>query len=373
MHASKAAKIALEFTDLGKAFQGLAVAGNRGETTVHRQKSNEATIKNIEANNAGQNDDSVQLYEVKATGSKGLGVFAIRDIPRGTRIMAERPLLLCNNGFSEVLIAFCKISVEDQRKFLALSDHKTEDWKARYKRKVQRKIRGSHESDPDVAALTVEQQVNILEIFFTNCFGAGENPTDVVCDDACRINHSCLPNVYHRWNEQLGRLTIHANWDIPAGKEIVTTYIEICRDRAQRQFDLLPWGFQCDCQACDGSTEFGQASDRRRKRLRELEHNNTLETRFESRDLWQFVIECMDLLREEEVEDREMKRNYATAAELHEKLGNLEKAYEWQEKVVEQIATCAGTDHDRYHEAQAKLQDLRRQLGRQLEAGSKKH
>ena len=152
----------------------------------------------------------MQLYEVKSAASKGLGVFAIRSIARGTRILAERPLFNCRNNFSDVLVAFCKSSVEDQGKFLALSGHMTEDWRARQ----EKQLCGSPESDPEAAELPVKQQVSILDKFYTNCYNINTDNHCAIFDDACRINHSCLPNVQHCWNERLGRLIMHAIRDI---------------------------------------------------------------------------------------------------------------------------------------------------------------
>ena len=47
-----------------------------------------------------------------------------------------------------------------------------------------------------------------------------------------RPNHSCLPNAHHRWNENIGVVTVHVVKDIALGEEIVITYISLCRDPA---------------------------------------------------------------------------------------------------------------------------------------------
>lgn len=39
-----------------------------------------------------------KLYEVKAAAGKGLGVFAVRDLKCGTRLMCDRPLIHLTQG-----------------------------------------------------------------------------------------------------------------------------------------------------------------------------------------------------------------------------------------------------------------------------------
>ncbi|KAL9000403.1 MAG: hypothetical protein Q9169_000920 [Polycauliona sp. 2 TL-2023] len=358
---------------LSEAIQDLSINNfpSKTQTAKGKKRKNHRGGKKKSKKQGQENrnfigDNLVRLYEVRATASKGLGVFATRDITRGTRIMSERPLLRCSRKPPFILIAFCQIPVDDQKQFLSLSTHFTKDNIAQLEdqlRSFQDNFLGV--GDPNPVTLTIEQQANIVDIFATNCFGthdlqAGDEYSAVFAD-ACRINHSCLPNVRHGWNDILGHETVHAVQDIKAGEEIVTTYIGVPRDRAGRQSDLSPWGFQCDCRACDISTEFGQASDGRRKRMMELDHIFKLQYRYIWNDYLQFLAECMDLHRSEGIQTMEMVRNYLDAANVNEKLGNLTAACEWQELALELIATCAGSDSEVYHDAQEVLQNLRRQ------------
>lgn len=81
------------------------------------------------------------------------------------------------------------------------------------------------------------------------------------------MNHSCVPNVYHTWNENLGRLTVHALRDIKAGEEILTTYISALLTREMRADEdhLGNYGFVCACPACDPKSKFFRESEVRRE------------------------------------------------------------------------------------------------------------
>lgn len=112
----------------------------------------------------------------------------------------------------------------------------------------------------------------------------------------------------------IGRATVHAVQDIAAGQELLTTYAKAYEPRAQRQSYLLQrWGFRCDCQACNPSSTFGKASDKRRKRLLDISeflksHNHLSSTRAGARNgkALAAAIEFVDLLQEEGIHNMEL-------------------------------------------------------------------
>ncbi|KAL5422642.1 hypothetical protein PMIN04_004569 [Paraphaeosphaeria minitans] len=65
------------------------------------------------------------LYEVRLTANKGLGLFAKHAIPRGTRILAEKPLIALRLGQrpADVLSYAKELDVNDREKLLGLSWH----------------------------------------------------------------------------------------------------------------------------------------------------------------------------------------------------------------------------------------------------------
>ena len=200
-----------------------------------------------------------KLYEVRTSAGKGLGTFALRDIKRGTRIICEKPLmrLPSSNGLT-VLSQFPKLSEAEQATYSSLSCHSG----AVLAEKGKFLRMGAK-------FLPSDEQLKLMAIASTNSFAAEGGC--VICPQASRINHSCLPNVHHCWNESLGAETVHAVRDILEGEEILTTYIKICEDRTLRRENLLGiYGFECTCPCCDVSTPFGKASEKRRRRLLQI-------------------------------------------------------------------------------------------------------
>lgn len=160
-----------------------------------------------------------------------------------------------------------------------------------------------------------------MAIYETNSFGAGVG--SVVCPEASRINHSCLPNVHHCWNKSTGRETVHAVRDIAAGEEILTTYVPLSIDHAEREKQLNPYGFSCDCPACDISTPFGRASQKRRKRLFRIDQDLAMHSTVpmlspfsNDREALAAVLEYAKLLSQEGLENMELTRMYVYRALL---------------------------------------------------------
>lgn len=158
------------------------------------------------------------LYDICESPGKGLGSFATRDIPRGTRILSERPLLSIDKRHylvSDLEEAFAKLSQSDQKKFVGLHSNHGQDPKlypsethpsipAREKGRIQ----GQHEA-------RIGKEKSLLSIFQTNCMGRGEGAG--IFYEAARFNHSCMPNAHFAWNANVGMETIHATKDIEAG------------------------------------------------------------------------------------------------------------------------------------------------------------
>ncbi|KAL8821270.1 MAG: hypothetical protein Q9223_000643 [Gallowayella weberi] len=314
--------------DLTKDIGNLTIDDSSGETRTqkpkkrknHRggqkkkQKSGQASTGagagSSKANESADNDnDSEPLYEVKETANKGLGVFATRDIPRGTRIMCDCPLIHVDHlakPFVPTLVR--KLPAEDQAKFTSLFGY----WPPGQKAEAERDFRRL--SLNDTKLVSMEDQLKIIAVFRYN--GHRTDSGVAVCYHVGRLNHSCLPNAYHTWNNVIDRATVHAVQDIAKGEEILTTYLPAALPRAQRQSQLLErWGFRCQCPACDSSSAFGKASDRRRKRLQELNqltesYNKQLanpRVKAHHAKALAVAIERVELLLEEGIHDMDLK------------------------------------------------------------------
>lgn len=126
---------------------------------------------------------------------------------------------------------------------------------------------------------------------------------------------SCIAGMLtQRSTVVIERATVHAVQDIAAGQELLTTYIEFCQPRAQRQSYLLQrWGFRCGCQACKPSSTFGKASEKRRKRLSDIrkflesrKHITSMKARTSDETALAAAIEFAELLQEEGIHNMEL-------------------------------------------------------------------
>ncbi|KAL8658827.1 MAG: hypothetical protein Q9226_000760 [Calogaya cf. arnoldii] len=197
--ARKATDNAVHGIELSKDLNNLKVNDSQGETKTAKGKKRKTIVEGQElsdtATKGPSGDGPVQLYEVRPTASKGLGVFATSDDPRGTRIMCEPPLLYieeANKPFTHIL--FDKLSSADQAKFLSLHAY----FPKGVKTEMEKILRSFKESDPILFATPIEEQLNILAVVKSN--GCKTNIGVAIPHDQGRINHSCLPNVSHAWN-----------------------------------------------------------------------------------------------------------------------------------------------------------------------------
>lgn len=187
------------------------------------------------------------MVEIRDIPGKGKGVVALVDVPAGTRIIKEAPVMTMTAGDpaeveEKIAKALSTLSSEQRAAFSEL-----------------------HNADPS------HPQHN-WTTFNTNALplGAG-SPKGAVYATLCRINHSCLPNTHHAWNENLKLETIHALRDISKGEEVTIAYT-LDGTRAERRALLHnQFGFECQCEVCSASDEDIAASDARRRQIAQLD------------------------------------------------------------------------------------------------------
>ncbi|KAF2672226.1 SET domain-containing protein [Microthyrium microscopicum] len=187
-------------------------------------------LKNLVASGETPPLDSRHLIVVRASSKGGKGIFAKADIPRGTRIIAESPLLTVEVFNS---VGKPKSDTRLSRDVLAaynlLSGTKRRAYDSLHKYSRNSKI-------GDKAA-----------VFVANAYEDG------VYWLAARFNHSCIPNVHHIYNngKKIRKRTFHALRDIKKGEELTVSYIHSEKsDRRARETELENWGFSCTCAAC---------------------------------------------------------------------------------------------------------------------------
>jgi hypothetical protein len=230
-------------------------------------------------------------YEIRAIPSKGHGCFALTPLSRGTRILADTPLLTVPVSHyleHDIQLAFDRLTADEKALYFTLSSSHGQDprvWPSRIHETVEGRQR---QRIVEQHAARTGQEPSLISIFQTNCMEMGRGAA--VFPNAARFNHSCNPNACFTWNPAIGKETIHIMNDVKEGEEITLSYCDMLHDKPLRAYELKHYGFVCDCRACaeDENDEgtFAYQSALRRFRLQELER----ETRFlRGKDLEQGV------------------------------------------------------------------------------------
>ncbi|KAF1351829.1 hypothetical protein BDV97DRAFT_367656 [Delphinella strobiligena] len=209
---------------------------------------------------------STWFIETKPAPGKGFGVFATKDIPRGTLILLEPPICIQTKTPKELTDEDIRQSIDQlppdqQAGFYALSDG-GRPWLTPLVRK-----------------------------FKANAFGyeCGGLPSGSSCISLklSRFNHSCLPNAGWIIDEEREFFEVRTLGHVRRGAEITVCYAtdwNTLMTSAERGCHLgLSWGFRCDCRPCKSQTFFGLCSDMRRFLLRHLDcllNFGTIDKRF---------------------------------------------------------------------------------------------
>jgi len=142
-----------------------------------------------------------EYYEVRATPRKGYGCFAIKPLQRGTRILADSPLLIVpvfEYFQTDIQAAFDQLSPADQALYFTLhSAHgqNTTNWPTKIHSSVSSRERARIIEQHNAR---VGKEPSLISIFQTNCMEMGKGAA--VFPHASRFNHSCNPNACFSWN-----------------------------------------------------------------------------------------------------------------------------------------------------------------------------
>jgi SET domain len=266
---------------------------------------------------------SSDVFVIKEISHKGKGLVATEDIPKGTRVLAEKPLFTVSSS-GQKSSAFNKTIAEklrnldkdDQRAFLELHNN----W-------VGNSPLGG--------------------IVRTNALPLGPaSPQGGVFLTASRINHSCNPNTQHTWNSKLSMETIHATQVIAKGEEITISYIGEGEFKTRNEKFWGSFGFVCSCDLC--SLPEAERSDRegRRVKMEVLDQSigsamqmfrNPARSLAEAREL-------IDLFKQENINDARVPRAYYDAFQIAVSHGDLARARAFATKALETRTICEGGD-----------------------------
>jgi SET domain-containing protein len=162
------------------------------------------------------------LIEIRDSELKGLGVFALHDIPAGTILLCEKPLVkLIDTGTraDPLDAAVNALSPLERASFHSLHAFS----------------RNKYES------------LN-RSIVYSNGYSISNDLATGVFETASRINHSCVPNSHYQWKESLGRMVFWNRFKLLEGEEVTVDYGH------KKSYLAKIYGFECSCGGCtDGS------------------------------------------------------------------------------------------------------------------------
>jgi hypothetical protein len=311
-----------------------------------------------------------EFYEIRSVPGKGYGCFAVRDIPRGTRILADSPLIVVPVAeylLSDIQPVFDKLSLEDQALYFTLHSAHGQD-PAKWPKKI-------HESVPSQERRRIEEQhaartgnkATIISIFQTNCMEMDNGAA--IFPNAARFNHRCNPNACFTWNPLIGRETIHSIRNIAADEEITLSYCDMNHDKATRRWELKHYGFECNCAACVNDNDpdsFAALSAQRRIRLMELDKEfqrtrwRYLEVGAKEPGFVEKLLEYAKLLNEEGDYTIKLANTYLDIGLVCEQYSDFKKAYSCALKALKVVMDSLGKDSPEYPKYKAVVRRLKK-------------
>ncbi|CAA9961425.1 SET domain containing protein [Pyrenophora teres f. maculata] len=216
-----------------------------------------------------------EYYEVRTIPGKGYGCFALKPIARGTRILAEDPLLIvpiADYMLCDIEKAFEELTPEQKKLYFTLHSGHGQDpkqWPSQIHESVKARERQRIEEQH---AAKIGKEPTLISIFQINCMEM--NRGAAIFPYAARFNHACNPNACFSWNANIGKETIHIIKDVATNEEITLSYCDMMHDKVLRSYELKHYGFVCDCPACgkdEDESTFAYQSTERRYKLQELE------------------------------------------------------------------------------------------------------
>ncbi|KAK4982889.1 hypothetical protein LTR66_003890 [Elasticomyces elasticus] len=335
-----------------------------------RRKEKRAQTQAIAATDA-------PIFEVRDAAGKGKGLFAIRHIPRGTRILSEQALIACSGfvGNGSVTKAFYGLPADKRSAYMDL-DCKTV-------------LPGEQDISEPLRNQLLPARA-IIAVFQTN-FVVEQTHTlrMTVYLQASRLNHSCVPNALASYNSAVAGQVVHAIHDIKPDEEITISYIQSLEYGRQTRNNELKqpverWFFTCECEACGTKDRPNETSDAMRERLNKMRMNV-----YKSMSRW-IEGSCVDFQRLKAMLEKRVKilrsehligtRDFIEAVKYASWAsyitGDILKALEYKQCEKECVLHGFDCDSKLYQRVAAELGRLRRDgpnLTKDVEAGLKVH
>jgi hypothetical protein len=270
--------------------------------------------------------DNSTFYILTALPGKGQGLIAVQDIPKGTRIISEKPLFrIPKSGIGIEQPALERaidrklnlLSQDDQRAFLSLYNNAPG---------------GSY-------PLSGIVKTNALPLGTTASEGG-------LFPEASRINHACVPNCQHTWNDSIGEETIHAVRSITKGEEITISYADTGTFENRRRHLKKSFAFDCTCKLCSLPEAARAVSDNRQSEITRLDELLGDGSRLLSNPAkcLEDVHTLLKLLEAENITDARVPRAYYDALQIAIAHGDQARAKVFAQKAYDARLCCEGDD-----------------------------
>ncbi|PWW78656.1 SET domain-containing protein [Tuber magnatum] len=175
--------------------------------------------------------------EIRQTATKGYSLFAVSDIPAGTLLFAESPLVTINHDDTSLHVLV-------QKSLSAADPHSIRSFYNLH----NAHHRWTYSSRTPTHGPAIE-----AGIWLTNCLLLSTS-TSAIFNAMSRINHSCIPNVELEWSEDRELMGVFAKRDLAAGDEIFRSYFEEEVGHrlveVRREYLKGGWAFECGCKRC---------------------------------------------------------------------------------------------------------------------------
>ncbi len=169
-----------------------------------------------------------KLIEIRDAEAKGLGVFALSDIPSGTILLSEAPLVtLIDTGSRADPLDAAVNALSPSKKASFFSLH-------HFSRNKNETVSRS--------------------IVYSNGYSIKNDLATGVFETASRINHSCVPNSHYLWKESIGRMVFWNRFKLLEGEEVTVDY-----GHKKKYLEKI-YGFECQCGGCTDSGSEARSS-----------------------------------------------------------------------------------------------------------------
>ncbi|EAT86567.1 hypothetical protein HBH56_155460 [Parastagonospora nodorum] len=197
-----------------------------------------------------------RAYAIVDVAGKGKGVVATVDIPKGTRIICETPILILDQRVPNTPAYVQQLDSHIFKQMYALSVDQQLDIVSMSNIYPYKDLKEMHRGIMRTNALPCGPDLSFAGLFL----------------QACRINHACDNNAQNFWNDNIDKLTIHAVRDIGQGEEITISYLSSSQNPQARQQELQHnFKFSCACRLCSLPSEQSKALDAKLDRIVEID------------------------------------------------------------------------------------------------------